>query len=209
MNIKPIGKAKIIMSNPLSKHNYFGWPTVAKLKDGKIMVGASGFRLQHVCPFGKAVVSYSFDNGETYTPPAPVIDTPLDDRDAGICPFGENGVIFTSFNNSADFQRDYNTESEYVQRYLDTVTNNDEEKCLGANFRVSYDNGITFGELLPSPVTSPHGPTELRDGTVLWVGCVYGTKDSIESSIQAWTVNTENGEIGNGVVRNSHIISIK
>ena len=65
-------------------------------------------RLEHVCPFGKAVISYSFDGGETYTLPAPVIDTTLDDRDAGICPFGESGVIFTSFNNSAEMQRGYN-----------------------------------------------------------------------------------------------------
>ena len=191
MNIKLIGKAKIIMSNSDSKHNYFGWPTVAKLKDGKIMAGASGFRLQHVCPFGKAVVSYSFDNGETYTPPAPVIDTPLDDRDAGICPFGEKGVIVTSFNNTADFQKDYNKDSEYVQRYLDTVTKEDEEKYLGANFRISYDNGITFGELIPSPVTSPHGPTELRDGTVLWVGNNF---HNYEAGLEVVEINTKTGE---------------
>ena len=100
MEIKIIGKPKIIMSNRGSKHNYFGWPTVAKLQDGKIAVGASGFRLEHVCPFGKAVISYSYDNGETYTSPAPIIDTPLDDRDGGILAFGEKNVIVTSFNNT-------------------------------------------------------------------------------------------------------------
>ena len=107
MNIKLIGNPKVIMSNPDSRHGYFAWPTAALLQDGKIAVGASGFRIEHVCPFGKGVLSYSFDGGETYTYPAPVIDTPLDDRDVGICPFGESGVIMTSFNNSADFQREY------------------------------------------------------------------------------------------------------
>lgn len=191
MNIKLIGKAKIIMSNPDSKHNYFGWPTVARLNDGKILVGASGFRLQHVCPFGKAVLSYSYDNGETYTYPAPIIDTPLDDRDAGICTFGERGVIFTSFNNRADFQRDYNKDSGYAQNYLDTVTTEDEEKYLGANFRISYDNGVTFGKLMPSPVTSPHGPTELRDGRVLWVGNNF---NNYEAGLEVVEINTKTGE---------------
>ncbi len=170
MKIELIGKEKTIISNAYSKHGYFAWPTVARLQDGKIMVGASGFRVEHVCPFGKAVVSYSYDNGNTYTMPAPVIDTPLDDRDAGICPFGEKGVIVTSFNNSADMQRQYNTENEYVQSYINTITKEDEEKYLGSVFRVSNDCGITFGEIMHSPVTSPHGPIQLRDGTIMWAG---------------------------------------
>ena len=191
MDIRFIGKPKIIMSNPCSKHNYFGWPTVALLQDGKIAVGASGFRLGHVCPFGKAVVSYSTDDGETYTYPAPIIDTPLDDRDAGICPFGEKGVIFTSFNNTAAFQRDYNTDSAYAQGYLDTVTEEDEEKYLGPTFRVSYNCGATFGKIFRSPVTSPHGPTELSDGTVLWVGNNF---EDYESGLEAVKLNPLTGE---------------
>ena len=128
MNIELIGNPKTIISNPHSHHGYFAWPTVSRLQDGKIAVGASGFRVEHVCPFGKAVISYSQDGGETYTLPAPVIDTPLDDRDAGICPFGESGVIFTSFNNSAEMQREYNQDDKYVQSYIDTITKEDEEK---------------------------------------------------------------------------------
>ena len=90
MKITKIGATQIIMSNPQSKHNYFAWPTAARLKDGKIAVAASGFRLRHVCPFGKTVASYSVNDGESYTAPEPVIDTVLDDRDGGILAFGEN-----------------------------------------------------------------------------------------------------------------------
>ncbi len=191
MNIKLIGKPKTIMSNPDSHHGYFAWPTVALLQDGKIAVGASGFRLEHICPFGKTVISYSFDGGETYTLPAPVIDTPLDDRDAGLCTFGEKGVIITSFNNSADMQRHYNKENEYVQKYIDTITKEDEEKYLGSNFRISHDCGITFGEIFSSPVTSPHGPIQLRDGTVLWAGNNFR---NYRDGIEIVSVNTETGE---------------
>lgn len=191
MNVKLIGNPRTIMSNPHSHHGYFAWPTVSLLQNGKIAVGASGFRLEHVCPFGKAVISYSSDGGETYTMPAPVIDTPLDDRDAGICTFGENGVIVTSFNNSADMQREYNKENKYVQNYIDTITKEDEEKYLGATFRISRDCGVTFGEIHRSPVTSPHGPTELKDGTVLWAGTKF---EDVFGGIEVRRLDTESGE---------------
>ena len=93
MKIEKVGAPKVIISNPNSMHNYFAWPSIAKLQNGKIAVVCSGFRLGHVCPFGKAVISYSEDEGETYTYPAPVLDTILDDRDAGIAVVGENTVI--------------------------------------------------------------------------------------------------------------------
>ncbi len=191
MKIKLIGNPETIISNPNSHHGYFAWPTAAILQNGNIAVGASGFRLEHICPFGKAVISYSTDGGNTYTPPAPVIDTPLDDRDAGICPFGESGVIFTSFNNSARFQRQHNKDNEYVQRYIDTITKEDEEKFLGAVFRISHDCGVTFGEILHSPVTSPHGPTQLKDGTVLWAGTRF---EDIFGGIEVRRLDTESGE---------------
>ena len=170
MKIQKIGDPKIILSNPDSLHNYFGWPSVARLQDGRITVVCSGFRLAHVCPFGKAVIAYSEDEGETYTMPAPVIDTVLDDRDAGIVPFGEKNVIFTSFNNTVEFQRNYAPDVAYRIAYLDRISPEQEQAALGNTFKFSYDCGRTFGPLHHSPVTSPHGPVELQDGTLLWVG---------------------------------------
>ena len=176
MKIITFGAPQIIMSNPLSKHNYFGWPSVARLQNGKIAVVASGFRRRHVCPFGKAVISYSEDDGQTYTAPAPVIDTVLDDRDAGIVPFGKRGVIVTSFNNTVAFQR--RSKSPYDNAYLDMITPEQEEEALGSTFRISRDGGVTFGPLHKSPVTSPHGPLELSDGTLLWVGRTFSENDA-------------------------------
>ncbi len=191
MKIELIGNPKTIISNPHSRHGYFAWPTAKLLQNGKIAVGASGFRFEHICPFGKSVISYSSDGGETYTLPAPVIDTPLDDRDAGICTFGESGVIFTTFNNSADMQREHNKDNVYIQSYINTITKEDEEKYLGALFRISNDCGITFGRIFHSPITCPHGPTELRDGTVLWAGTRF---DDIFAGIEIRRLDTESGE---------------
>ena len=66
MKIARIGKEKIIMSAPDERYNYFAWPSAKRLPDGRIAVGASGFRLRHVCPFGKAVMMFSEDDGESY-----------------------------------------------------------------------------------------------------------------------------------------------
>lgn len=190
VKIVKIGEPLVIMSNPCSKHNYFGWPSVARLQNGKIAVVASGFRLKHLCPFGKSVISYSEDDGETFTYPAPVIDTPLDDRDGGILAYGEKNVIVTSFNNSADYQRQY-TDDPYCLSYLELVTKEDEEKYLGATYRISCDCGVTFGEIKKSPVSMPHGPLEMPDGNLLWVGRPFDRTngDFIQSYLQ-----TDDGE---------------
>lgn len=186
MKIEIISKPKIIMSNPYSKHNYFGWPSVVRMNDGKIIVGASGYRLEHVCPFGKGVLAYSFDNGKSFINPVPAIDTVLDDRDVGLCKFGDNGLIVTSFNNTRKMQRRHNADNEpgmknYINSYLDTITDDEENKAIGATFRVSFDGGVTFGNIHKSPVSSPHGPIELSDGRILWLGYVFNTAEPDES----------------------------
>ena len=208
MKIIKINDPKIIMSNPLSRHAYFGWPTLTRLKNGRLAVVASGFRLKHVCPFGKTVISFSEDEGESYTLPAPVIDTVLDDRDGGILAFGKSGVMVTSFNNTLDFQRKRafrafdekkvdEKEKAYRTAYLDMIDDTEEEKCLGSTFRVSFDNGVTFGKLYKSPVKSPHGPIELRNGNILWVGSKFVKNNAMidDNCICAYRVFPANGEM--------------
>lgn len=107
MRIKVLEEARVVCSNKNSIHNYFAWPTVAKLQDGTLAFVASGFRMRHVCPFGKVVICYSRNQGKTWSPPAVLIDTPLDDRDSGILPYGEKSVIVTSFNDTIREQRDW------------------------------------------------------------------------------------------------------
>ena len=197
MKIELIGELKTVMSNNESMHKYFGWPTVARLKNGRIAVGASGFRLAHICPFGKSVISYSENEGQTFTAPAPVIDTVLDDRDAGLCPFGESGLIFTSFNAGVETHRKYNEErtdplrKAYIEAYLNTVSEQEEQRISGLTYRVSRDNGITFGPIMKSPISSPHGPIELSDGSILWVGTAYETGSN---EIVAYKLDPESGD---------------
>lgn len=180
MRIEPIGEPRVIMSNPASLHNYFAWPSVARLKNGRLAAAASGFRLAHVCPFGKTVLAFSEDEGEHYSLPAPVIDTTLDDRDGGLTPFGSSGLIVTSFTSSRELlmkrafcnfgKKPTPGQRAYLEAYFENLSEEDCARDYGSHFRVSFDNGVSFGPVYNSPVSSPHGPTELADGRILWVG---------------------------------------
>lgn len=191
MDIKLIGTPKIVMTNTKSHHAYFAWPTIAKLQNGRICVGASGYRVEHICPFGKGVLAFSDDNGETYSEPVPVIDTVLDDRDVGLTVFGERGLIVTSFNNTLEFQRENMPQTQECFDYINSVSAEEEAEALGVPFRISNDCGETFGKIYKSPISSPHGPTVLSDGTILWVGRIQG----IHNHIEAHTINTQTGEM--------------
>lgn len=195
MKIGRIGDKKIVMSAPEGEYNYFAWPTVKRLCDGRIAVGASGFRKRHICPFGKAVIAFSEDEGESYSLPSPIIDTCLDDRDCGIATFGKSGVMVTSFNNTVAFQRRHALPEEGA--HLDSISPDEEARDLGATFRLSFDNGRTFGPLFKSPVTSPHGPIELQDGTLLWLGRTFSHENAHMGNdcLKAYRVNTANGSM--------------
>ncbi len=176
-----------ICKNDCSIYNYFAWPTVTRLPDSTLAMVASGFRLKHICPFGKGIICYSRDDGKTWTNPAVVIDTPLDDRDCGITVFGGNKVIMTSFNNKISFQTDINERSpekpDYalVKAYLDRILHTDaEEKYLGSTYCISEDGGYTFGSIQRVPVTAPHGPCVTPGGRLLYTGRVFSSDDSFK-----------------------------
>ncbi len=191
MKIKLIGPSKTIMSNPDGEHRYFGWPTITKLKNGMLAVGASGYRIEHICPFGKGVIAYSDDEGEHYSNPEAIIDTVLDDRDVGLTVFGESGLIASSFNNTTEFQRHNMPQTKECFDYINSVAAEDEAEAIGVNFRISQNNGESFGKIYKSPVTSPHGPIVLNDGRILWIGTVYG----VQGKIEAYIINPDDGSM--------------
>ncbi len=200
---------RAICSNPDSLFRYFGWPSVARLQDGTLAMVASGFRLKHICPFGKGILCYSRDEGNTWTAPAVIMDTPLDDRDSGIVPFaGGRRVIFTSFNNTVAAQRNWSQNAkgehkwadqarkDFAEAYLRLLETTDaEERYLGSTYRISEDGGYTFGPVKRVPVTAPHGPCVLNDGSLFYVGRGF-TEDNCSTierrpDIQCWHMNAQ------------------
>ena len=63
---------------------YIGWPTIARTRADELIVVFSGDRDGHICPWGKMEMVRSADDGETWTEPVVIRNTPLDDRDAGL-----------------------------------------------------------------------------------------------------------------------------
>ena len=163
---------------------YRGWPTVCRDENGVIYVSCSGHRLGHLCPFGKDLLYTSRDNGKTWSSPRIVTDSCVDDRDAGILPLGNGKMLLTWFNNKPDLLREYRghlapdpyfENASYDQYLSDAVMNiwdtlPEDKLIYGSFLKLSEDGGESWGDAIRVPVSSPHGPTLLPDGRLLYLG---------------------------------------
>ena len=147
---------------------YIGWPSIISAENGDLVVVFSGDRDWHVCPWGKIFLTRSSDGGKTWSEPEVVVDTPLDDRDAGLVRLS-NGDLLLSFNSSLAFD---NSKVERYQKYQEhaaTLTPEIREKWKGMWNRVSKDNGRTWGPSFKTPTGTPHGPTSMKNGKIIYV----------------------------------------
>lgn len=169
-------KHGIISRNPDTFFRYHGWPTVCKDEDGTLYAVASGNRVSHICPFGKTLLWKSTDDGESWSLPTIVNDTWMDDRDAGIVSLGGRKLLVSWFTHSASA---YETRwHDYIlkawpgaESVLKMYASLPEEKRQGGSYiRISEDGGFSFGETVKVPVSAPHGPIQLKDGSLLYAG---------------------------------------
>lgn len=163
----------IIHSNQ-EKYNYFGWPSVARLPDGKLIAVSSGYREGHVDMFGKVVASYSDDEGITWTVPRIIMDSPLDERDAGVIVWKDK-VFITTFTHFSiyDPNGSYFIPGEYQESWktmYEDVTQADLDLYQYAYYAVSNDGGYTFEYAGRINSFSPHGMLERKDGSLYYVG---------------------------------------
>jgi len=147
---------------------YIGWPTIASAGNGDLVVVFSGDRDWHVCPWGKIFLTRSSDGGNTWTEPEVVVDTPLDDRDAGLVRLSD-GNLLLSVVSSLAFDNPKVKRYQKYQEHAATLTPEIREKWDGVWTRVSKDNGHTWGPFLEVPTRTPHGPTALRNGKIIYV----------------------------------------
>lgn len=161
---------------------YHGWPTLTRTKAGDLFVVWSGRRVGHVCPFGAVEMMRSRDGGETWTFPRTIHDGPIDDRDAGILETAKGTLLVTTFTslaylpqikeggskaNDADWLALHN-------RITDEETRRNE---LGTWCFRSEDGGLSFSGRINTVVNSPHGPCQLDDGRLLYLGKELWTED--------------------------------
>jgi hypothetical protein len=174
----------VVCRLPGERFSYFGWPTVARMDDGTLVVASSGLRSEHVCPFGKTVLNVSRDDGRTWSPPRVIQDSPIDDRDAGIVHLGGKSLLVSWFR--SDTRRNAKdgwlpaAERETWPEVFEDWTDELVTSLVGAWTMVSDDGGETWSEPVRSPVSAPHGPIKLADGDLLYLGKPYGTWADME-----------------------------
>jgi hypothetical protein len=159
---------------------YCGWPTLTRRSNGELLLVWSGGREQHVCPFGRVDMMRSKDNGETWTWPRTLLDSPIDDRDAGVLETAQGSLLVTTFTSLA--YQSYELEkaqqsaawpADKLQRWLAAHHRLDQQQRqaeLGQWMIRSTDGGITWSQRYTSIVNSPHGPIQLSDGRLLYAG---------------------------------------
>ena len=121
----------------------------------------------------------SQDNGQTWTFPRVLLDSPIDDRDAGILETAKGTLLATTFTSLAYDERilakdaQKNWPEDRRARWLaahNRVTAADRKSELGTWMIRSTDGGVTWSPRYDSLVNSPHGPVNLKDGRVLYAG---------------------------------------
>lgn len=179
-------KAKILDTKLISWKPplYHGWPTLARRKNGELLLVWSGGREAHVCPFGRLELMRSQDNGVTWRWPQVLLDGPIDERDAGILETAKGSILITTFTSLA--YQSLLDKAEAIpagqpgawedlklrewRAAHHRITPEQRQGELGTWMIRSTDGGITWSVRYPVPVNSPHGPIQLSDGRLLYCG---------------------------------------
>lgn len=197
MLITPEREHGIVYRKKDSLYGYQGWPSVCKMENGMLISICSGYRMQHICPFGKTTMNISCDEGKTWSSPVIINDTPLDDRDAGIVNLGGGRLLVTWFCHPAEV---------YEKNYIGSIKNScspdealislaqiasyrnlsDEQRRGGSYIKISEDSGLTWSDTIKIPVTAPHGPGLLRDGSLIYLGKEHYSDDEKPGVIAAY-----------------------
>ena len=183
---------------------YAGWSTVARRANGELWVTWSGGRDGHVCPMGQVRAMTSRDDGATWTYPRVLLDSPTDDRDSGVLETAKGTLLVTTFTSLA--YEDPLAKSvmympvagkssamrpmppEVVARWQATqkrLTADERQAELGEWVLRSTDGGLNFSARIATIVNSPHGPLQLKDGRILYIGKELWTKNQRIGAVES------------------------
>ncbi|HEY4263084.1 MAG TPA: sialidase family protein [Schlesneria sp.] len=163
---------------------YHGWPTIARRKNGELLVVWSGGREAHVCPFGRVELMRSQDDGQTWRWPQVLLDGPIDERDAGVLETAKGSILVTTFTSLA-YQPLLDKAEKIVpgqpgawddvklrewRAVHHRISAEQRQAEIGTWMIRSTDGGVTWSARYEVPVNSPHGPIQLADGRLLYCG---------------------------------------
>jgi len=182
---------------------FHGWPTLARRKNGELLLAFSGGREAHVCPFGRLELMRSKDNGVTWGWPQVIHDCPIDDRDAGVLETPKGTILLTNFTSLAYEKSLMNGEKippgdpkaweplrlREWQAAHNRMTAEQRQAELGSWMWRSEDGGINWSARYRVPCNSPHGPVATREGRLLYFGVKMWTD---ERTVGVWE-STDDG----------------
>lgn len=181
---------EVITQQPMYYH---AWATLARRKNGELLAAYSGGREAHVCPFGRVELMRSSDDGRTWSWPQVVMDTPIDDRDAGVLETPKGSLLVTTFTSLA-YESVLNQakgwDAARLERWnaVQRATTPEQRRTLAGTWMVrSTDGGLTWSTPYRVPVNSPHGPVAASGGRLIYAG-----KD-FESDAIGVSISTDDG----------------
>ncbi len=179
-------KIKILETRVISlqPQYYHGWPTLVRQSGGRLLLVYSGAREDHICPFGRVELMVSNDDGQTWTWPRVLLDSAIDDRDAGLLVTARGTMLVTTFTSlayeevlKAAAKKKAGEEGAWPPERLraweladSRLTAQQRAAEVGEWMIRSTDGGMTWSARYPTIVSSPHGPTQLSDGRLLYAG---------------------------------------
>jgi len=156
-----------------SHDEYCAWPAMIRAQNGDLLVSFC-INEEHLGLDGKIVLVRSQDNGNTWSAPQILYDTPIDDRHAGMTLL-TNGDIITHCWSVQWSSEKYRAlppnayEEEMIDRWCEFVDRPEYQaakKYAGQKELISHDNGKTWSAPIPGK-DSIHGGVELPDGRLL------------------------------------------
>ena len=182
---------------------YHGWPTVVRRRNGELWLSWSGGRESHVCPFGQVCVMTSRDDGKTWTFPRVLLDSASDDRDSGVLETARATLLVTTFTSIDDgvFKkaRDYVRHDgtawvtapippDRLARWkaaFDRLGDDERGAEQGEWVIRSTDGGRSWSPRIATVVNSPHGPIQLDDGRLLYLGKQLYTREQRIGAVES------------------------
>jgi hypothetical protein len=152
---------------------YTAWPAIARAGDGSILVAYADTD-EHMGPDGRIAGVRSVDEGQTWSEPFVIYDTPLDEREAGVTTLSDGSLVvhlWSTFHTVESYGR--MAPGSYfdhtIKAWLEQISSDQYKEAAeleGPHVARSTDGGMTWSEVERGPDTI-HGGIELDDGSIL------------------------------------------